>query len=1351
MAPSSSNGTSETTDIVALVNWLQTFSSFTHRIVNGHDGEIALETVLDALGSQAVARSILKIADEVCSAPTDDNHAPSEKQSADEIWTSLLIMTSTRARPLVESPVTDRKQMSPTRLKIYVMSNLLDCAVQCQDLQRRRLYIEAIMSLPKPVQQLLMSFIEKRTRTPIMNRTPSRSSNGSGSKVSSNSGGAGSDSKRRPSSETKAEVRTPSQQSTPPRNASNNRLIAPNAYNTPPRSSRARPNSSPSGYTPASTRPRTANNDGSMLTPGTLDSPNAIQTIFSDLQSRNEKLQKVVETYKKRESDLQTNLDTIHGDYRKQMLQLEHGQRDELQGLEAEYEERIRTMTSDLQRYQNLAEQGERAMKELATARDEVDVLQHSAAALKETQEKLRRYKEKYAELQDIRDAYKNEQDRHALSIEECIRLSNELEQLKGLKRQLEEYKTRALQAECKLIECQDYLQQLETQTNQQSTTNEILLKGAAMQQEQLEEMRRRMEQEAAELEAHGPGVGEAINEFNSEVAGELKRLRNENVQLKAFASKRENDAVARLEQALDDAKGMAEQYKHEFLNANRNLTSTQVKLSESVARENMLQDEIQLVKQRLDEIEHSKRLVQERLDRCELRLATTTEQLQDAEKRLADTKDELEQWQQRTRKVEQESAEHLRKWQSAQRELSETLRELEGTGQMVLELQERLSYQEEQAELMERNEANLRQSIREKESTIADMQRQYDDKDKSLADACRRIEEIRGQLDRANDTVEKAKADNAKLSSQLENERQARYDAEEEAHTTLEETRKLLEQKHKREINEMIGNMNCQLDDERRESRRKDDDHNKRMKDLDENWRMQYEELEKRLTDAIKQTRQEMQQRVDQLKQEHEAELQKCQAEADASQQSIIDKGNSMLQAAQTQAEQANQLHQEQIQAVEQEKEELEAILRQKINSLKGNLIETTDQVISFKREHDNAQTQLRNIEREKQQLRDDNDRYKRQLGGHFGTDGSIQAQLEKLQLEYTAVVQENRNLKQRARDEGITGVAINPKSDSPDVYHRGKRNESFLQQMRRDYDEQIDSLNDEKRNLVMEKAAAAVNANRAEQLAWEKQQEVERLKRELYEVKIAIARNKRTDHSVDSSLGPTENYAPIEDASFLSDKNTSFHTAHSGNTPTQSKTPERPRLRTPNHSPSIEVALKHRESQEKKLRSRISMLTQSTPPPASPPPRMTPPHRANGYPARSISGQRYKVGVSLLDSELNAANNQQNKNVLSPTNKHVNQQRPSQPYPDPFGLGSSKVASASWQDSSRNKNVTNRNVSQQRSVYDYPDLLGLGSTGSSIAPASAHDNESNYSDMGRWDLDRDVKAAEKPKNCQI
>ena len=47
-------------ELVALVTWLQTFEVFSHRIVDGQNGKVALDTVLDALNNPATTRCVFR-------------------------------------------------------------------------------------------------------------------------------------------------------------------------------------------------------------------------------------------------------------------------------------------------------------------------------------------------------------------------------------------------------------------------------------------------------------------------------------------------------------------------------------------------------------------------------------------------------------------------------------------------------------------------------------------------------------------------------------------------------------------------------------------------------------------------------------------------------------------------------------------------------------------------------------------------------------------------------------------------------------------------------------------------------------------------------------------------------------------------------------------------------------------------------------------------------------------------------------------------------------------------------------------------------------------------------------------
>lgn len=51
---------SQPQEFLCLVTWLQTFPVFTLKIIDGKDGEIAFDTVVDALSSLPASRCVLK-------------------------------------------------------------------------------------------------------------------------------------------------------------------------------------------------------------------------------------------------------------------------------------------------------------------------------------------------------------------------------------------------------------------------------------------------------------------------------------------------------------------------------------------------------------------------------------------------------------------------------------------------------------------------------------------------------------------------------------------------------------------------------------------------------------------------------------------------------------------------------------------------------------------------------------------------------------------------------------------------------------------------------------------------------------------------------------------------------------------------------------------------------------------------------------------------------------------------------------------------------------------------------------------------------------------------------------------
>lgn len=171
------------------------------------------------------------------------------------------------------------------------------------------------------------------------------------------------------------------------------------------------------------------------------------------------------------------------------MMQLESQNMDREQEMVMQYNGMLQSLQGELKVAQNKVEQGEEATKELQKAQEEIEILNQDRTMLSEASEKLCIYKAKVGEMQDIKEAFKREQEAHAKSVDEIVRLENELQHLQPLKRQLEDYKVRSIEAEVKLVECQDYLRRIEREANDQSAVNDTLRQSALMQKEQVEEL----------------------------------------------------------------------------------------------------------------------------------------------------------------------------------------------------------------------------------------------------------------------------------------------------------------------------------------------------------------------------------------------------------------------------------------------------------------------------------------------------------------------------------------------------------------------------------------------------------------------------------------------------------------------------------------------------------------------------------------------------------------------------------------------------------------------------------------------------------------------------------------------
>lgn len=312
-----------------------------------------------------------------------------------------------------------------------------------------------------------------------------------------------------------------------------------------------------------------------------------------DDQATIAKLKQELQESRQQEMDLIVKVDEMQSQRRSEMLQLESKYLERIRGMEEKFSREATEQKKKLEilrdRDQNITEMKEENLR----LRDELDILLCSKEKFTHTEEQLRKCREKIEAYGDVHDALQREEKAHAALVDKYLEMENEIAQLKPLKRQLDEYRIRATDAEVALAECRDDLRRFKEKSSGLEGANLALQRGVNLQQAEADALQKRLQEEGQRSGEGGSAVGVGMSELNPELMEELKMLRCEYARLKEFESKREVDSVQRLEESCDDAKRLAERFKEQFLRTKCELENTQQLLSESIAREEKLQVEV--------------------------------------------------------------------------------------------------------------------------------------------------------------------------------------------------------------------------------------------------------------------------------------------------------------------------------------------------------------------------------------------------------------------------------------------------------------------------------------------------------------------------------------------------------------------------------------------------------------------------------------------------------------------------------------------------------------------------------------------------------------------------------------
>mmetsp|Transcript_13449 Transcript_13449/g.21674 ORF Transcript_13449/g.21674 Transcript_13449/m.21674 type:complete len:358 (-) Transcript_13449:377-1450(-) len=204
-----------------------------------------------------------------------------------------------------------------------------------------------------------------------------------------------------------------------------------------------------------------------------------------------------------------------------------------------------------------------------------------------------------------------------------------------------------------------------------------------------------------------------------------------------------------------------------------------------------------------------------------------------------------------------------------------------------------------------------------------------------------------------------------------------------------------------------------------------------------------------------------------------------------------------------------------------EEDKKRLGIQFQTKIVEYKKKLQAATGRINSLSSDNDEFEEKVTLLEREISKLREENDRYRRQLGGRSGSDSVLKNQIETLQKEFKSAVDENRELKRKLQSQGQSTLDSIGEDGNSGLYGRTRANQSTLVQLRAEYEETIESLNSEKRELIMKNSAAITDVQKAEKRAWLMEQENSELKQNLTSLKLS---NERLENLLSSVQEDTE-----------------------------------------------------------------------------------------------------------------------------------------------------------------------------------------------------------------------------------
>ena len=227
-----------------------------------------------------------------------------------------------------------------------------------------------------------------------------------------------------------------------------------------------------------------------------------------DLRATITKLQLELKESRQNEINLTVKVDEVQSNHRAEMLQVESKYMKSMRDMEDRYTNEISEQKRELDNLRDYEQRAKELKEENSRLRDDLDVLECSKEKLSYTEDQLRKCRDRIELIGDAHDALQREEKAHAASVDKCLSLENELALLKPLKRQLDEYKLRATDAEVALAECREDLRRIKEKSCGLEGANRALKRGVDIHRAEAGNMQKQLQEEGGKSGKEGTAVG---------------------------------------------------------------------------------------------------------------------------------------------------------------------------------------------------------------------------------------------------------------------------------------------------------------------------------------------------------------------------------------------------------------------------------------------------------------------------------------------------------------------------------------------------------------------------------------------------------------------------------------------------------------------------------------------------------------------------------------------------------------------------------------------------------------------------------------------------------------------------